>query len=147
LENTNRRYVLTAAELIDRLYICQLKQIFIADHADSYQEEIQDIIHDLNQIIEEKDIVLTGELIRQFGVLMLANRYIWENESKARQGNDQDFNLLKLTHSINGIRNTAKNLISEGLGERTDLKIDCFASNLPEEFGNWDIFVRKKKET
>ena len=71
---------------------------------------------------------------------MLSNRYIWENESNARQGTDQDLNLLKLTHSINGVRSSAKNLVSKELGERVDLKIDCLASELKSEFQNWDIF-------
>jgi hypothetical protein len=61
---------------------------------------------------------------------MLSNRYIWENESKVRNGNDQDIILLKKTHSINGVRNTAKNVISKEIGERVDLKIDCLAAEL-----------------
>jgi hypothetical protein len=71
--------------------------------------------------------------------LMLANRVIWENESKARDGGDEQDQLLKFTHSINGVRNTAKNVISEAVGERVDHKIDCLAANLPKEFGNWKI--------
>ena len=71
---------------------------------------------------------------------MLTNRYIWENESKCRNGDSQDLELLKLTHSINGVRNTAKNTISKELGERVDLKIDCLAAELKSDLQNWDVF-------
>jgi len=71
---------------------------------------------------------------------MLSNRVIWENESKARQGGNEQDKYLKFTHSINGVRNTAKNIISNEMGDRKDLKIDCLAAELPAEFGNWNIF-------
>ena len=51
---------------------------------------------------------------------------------------------IKLTHSINGVRNTAKNVISNEMGERVDLKIDCLAAELKSDMQNWDIF---KNET
>lgn len=138
--NNTRKYLPTFAELIDRMFICQLKQIFISEHADAYAQEINDIMYDIDLIIKEKDINLTGNMIRQIGMIMLTNHFIWNNESKARSGESQDLSLLKLTHSINGVRNTSKNIISNEIGERIDLKIDCLAEGLPEEFGNWSIF-------
>jgi len=135
-----RKYLPTFAELIDRMSICQLKAIFIPDNKEAYDKEIQDIQYDLDQIINEKDIKMTSELLRATSIVMLTNRYIWENESKCRSGDTQDLELLKLTHSINGVRNTAKNVISKELGERVDLKIDCLAAELKSDFQNWDIF-------
>ena len=135
-----RKYLPTFAELIDRMSICQLKAIFIPDNKEAYDKEIQDIKHDLDEIIKEKDIKLTSELLRATSIVMLTNRYIWENESKCRNGDSQDLELLKLTHSINGVRNTAKNVISKELGERVDLKIDCLAAELKSDFQNWNIF-------
>jgi hypothetical protein len=135
-----RKYLPTFAELIDRMSICQLKAIFIPDNKEAYDKEIQDIQHDLDQIIRDKDIKLTSELLKATSVVMLANRYIWENESKCRNGDSQDLELLKLTHSINGVRNVAKNVISKELGERVDLKTDCLAAELKSDFQNWDIF-------
>mgnify|MGYP001367965306 FL=1 len=46
-----RRYLPTVAELIDRLSIIQLKEVFITEHKEEYAKEIQDIVHDLNQIM------------------------------------------------------------------------------------------------
>jgi len=136
----NRKYLPTFAELVDRMTICQLKAIFIPENKGPYDQEISDIKHDLNEIIKEKDIKLTGELLRATTLVMLTNRYIWENESKCRNGDAQSLELLKLTHSINGVRNTAKNVISKELGERVDLKTDCLAAKLKSDFQNWDIF-------
>ena len=130
----------TFAELTDRMSICILKSIFIPENKDSYHKEVEYIMHDLDRMCEESDIKLNSEIIKAVMIIMLSNRYIWENESKCRIGADQDWAALKLTHSINGVRNTAKNILSKGLGERVDLKIDCLAAELKSEFQNWDIF-------
>ena len=39
----NRKYLPTVAELIDRLSIIQLKEVFITEHKEEYAKEIQDI--------------------------------------------------------------------------------------------------------
>jgi len=135
-----RKYLPTFAELVDRLSICQLKSIFIPSNKEAYQKEIDDIKHDIDFLLKEKNIVLNANAVQAIQVIMLSNRYIWENESKCRSGTDQDFSLLKLTHSINGVRNTAKNVLSKEMGERLDLKIDCLAAELKSDFQNWEIF-------
>lgn len=135
-----RRYLPTFAELTDRLSIVQLKSIFIPENSGAYNKEMSDIMHDLDIIIKQKKIRLSGKMIRAIMMIMLTNRYIWENESKARAGGSEQDRLLKLTHSINGVRNTSKNIISKELGERVDLKIDCLASDLVKEFGNWNVW-------
>ena len=43
---TNRRYLPTLSELIDRLSIVQLKEVFIPEHKDEYCEEISDILRE-----------------------------------------------------------------------------------------------------
>ena len=140
-----RQYLPTLAELIDRLSIVRLKSIFIPEHAEAYRAEIALIMHDVDEILGEK----TGwnpDAKTLHAVLMLgiSNRFIWENESKARQGwGDQD-KLLRLTHSINGVRNTAKNVISQSMGERIDHKVDCFSADLVADYGNWQVFDEKK---
>ena len=125
--------------------ICILKAIFIPKNQEPYNKEISDIMHDLDRMCQEKAIKLNSEIIKAIMIIMLSNRYIWENESNARDGGNQDLNLLKLTHSINGVRNTAKNLLSKQLDERVDLKIDCLAAELKSEFQNWDIFENDKQ--
>ena len=98
-----------------------------------YQEATFDIVHDINEILKEKDRV-DGEFIRAVIVLSQMNAHIWYNEDNARSGDNQG-NQLMLTHGLNGIRNTAKNKIQEFDGGRKDYKIDCIAS----EFKDWEI--------
>jgi len=72
-------------------------------------------------------------------LVMLSNKTIWDNEYRARVENDPTQANLRFTHSINGVRNRAKNVISKGFNERVDLKVDCLANDLPKEYGNWDF--------
>ena len=129
-----RKYLPTLAELIDRLSIAQLKEVFIADHKKEYAEEIKDIVHDIQLLIDASGEKITSETIRAIVVLSQMNLHIWHNESNYRRG-IKDGNNLELTHGINGIRNTAKNKIQEVVGGRKDYKIDCLAS----EFKDWEI--------
>ena len=128
----DRKYLPTISELIDRLSIIQLKEIFIAEHKEEYAKEIKEIVHDLNLLMNwEKP---SGEMIRAIIVLAQMNTHIWYNETKYRAG-EGDGN-LGLTHGLNGIRNTAKNKIQDQVeGGRKDYKVDCIAA----EFKDWEV--------
>jgi hypothetical protein len=146
-----RKYLPTFSDLVDRLTISQMKAIFIPERKREYVEEMDLILHDLDLILEEGDVRLNAHAIKAIIVIMLTNRFIWELESKVRDGSDKgsvedQYNRLKTTHSINGVRNTAKNKLAAVMGGRHDYKIDCLASDLPEEFGNWDIFNGGEKD-
>ena len=134
-----RKYLPSIADLLDRLSIDLLKSVFIEEKKDVYREEINDILHDLDLILEKKDVKITGKLLRAVLLLGQINTHIWYNESAARNGESQDLEKLKLTHSINGIRNKTKNRILEELGEAKgfDYKIDCLAA----EFKKWDMDI------
>lgn len=133
-----RKWLPSLAELIDRLSIVQLKEIFIPEHAAEYADERGAIQHDIDLLLAGKH--LGADAVRAILVVMLANRVIWENESAARAGGSDQDKRLKFTHSINGIRNRAKNIIAEIEGGRKDFKLDCLAAELDPAFGNWDIF-------
>jgi hypothetical protein len=126
---TQRKYLPTLSELVDRLSIAQLKEVFITEHKEEYAQEIADICHDIEILLPE-----SAELIRAVVVLSQMNLHIWHNESNYRKG-IKDGNNLELTHGLNGIRNTAKNKIQEKLGGRKDYKIDCLAA----DFKDWEI--------
>jgi len=130
----NRKYLPTLSELIDRLSIIQLKEVFITEHKKEYAQEISDILHDIDLTLKEKDVIIDSKTIRAIVVLSQMNLHIWHNESNYRKG-IKDGNNLELTHGLNGIRNTAKNIIQEILGGRKDYKIDCLAA----EFEDWEI--------
>ena len=129
-----RKYLPTLAELIDRLSISQLKEVFITDHKEEYAQEIADIVHDVELLLTQTEGRVTGEQIRAIIVLAQMNLHIWHNESNYRKG-IKDGNNLELTHGLNGIRNTAKNKIQESEGGRKDYKIDCLAA----DFKDWEI--------
>ena len=130
----SRKYLPTLAELVDRLSIVQLKEVFITDHKDEYAKEIKEIVHDIELILDDENIRLTGEDVRAIIVLSQMNLHIWHNESNYRKG-IKDGNNLELTHGLNGIRNTAKNKIQEQAGGRKDYKVDCIAA----EFKDWEV--------
>lgn len=130
-----RKYLPTLGELIDRLTIVQLKEVKIPQYKKEYQKEIEEIVHDITEILTTtKQLKVDGDFIRAIIVLAQMNTHIWVNEDNARNGEDVGNNLL-LTHGLNGIRNTAKNKIQEVDGGRKDYKVDCIAA----EFKDWEI--------
>ena len=130
-----RKYLPTLGELIDRLTIVQLKEVKIPQYKKEYQKEIEEIVHDITEILTTtKQHKIDGDFIRAVIVLAQMNTHIWVNEDNARNGEDVGNNLL-LTHGLNGIRNTAKNKIQEVDGGRKDYKVDCIAA----EFKDWEI--------
>jgi len=137
----NRKYLPTLSELIDRLSIVQLKEVFIPEHKKEYSQEINDILHDIDLTVKEKDVIIDSETIRAIVVLSQMNLHIWHNESNYRKG-IKDGNNLELTHGLNGIRNIAKNIIQEIVGGRKDYKIDCLAA----DFKDWEISWSKKND-
>lgn len=140
IKKAERKWLPPLNELIDRLSIVQLKMVFIPEHAAEYSVERDLIMHDIEMLMAELPKPFGAREVMAVQVVMLANRVIWENESKARLGGSEQDKLLKFTHSINGVRNRAKNIIAEAAGGRKDHKLDCLAAELPPEFGNWDIF-------
>lgn len=130
-----RSYLPTYAELIDRLSIVTLKSIKISEHKEEYEKEAQLIMKDLDEISKEKGFNISGQMIRAVMIVMLSNEVIWQNESKARAGGSEQDHLLKFTHSVNGVRNLAKNVISNEIGERVDLKTDCLAAEVCKSQG------------
>lgn len=129
-----RKYLPTLSELVDRLSIVQLKEVFIPEHKGEYSQEINDIVHDIQVLLDEQNGKITAETIRAIVVLSQMNLHIWHNESNYRKG-IKDGNNLELTHGLNGIRNVAKNRIQEVVGGRKDYKIDCLAA----DFKDWEI--------
>ena len=144
---SKRKYLPTLSDLIDRLSIVQLKAILIPEKRDAYREEIALIENDIDILLTEKRVLvrdskgpyrLTARDIRDIMVLMLVNREIWRNESEVRNGTGGGD--LRLTHSLNGVRNTAKNHISHRFGDREDFKIDALAAELQNEYVNWRVW-------
>tara|TARA_R110000744_G_scaffold297695_1_gene407467 strand:- start:40 stop:450 length:411 start_codon:yes stop_codon:yes gene_type:complete len=131
---TKRKYLPTLSELVDRLSIVQLKEVFIPGHKSEYAQEISEILHDIQLILDEEKTRLDAKTLRAIVVLSQMNLHIWHNESNYRKG-IKDGNNLELTHGLNGIRNRSKNKIQEIVGGRKDYKTDCLAA----DFKDWEI--------
>ena len=129
-----RKWLPTLGELIDRLSIHQLKEVFIPENKKNYASEMQDMVHDIDMILKEHKGEINGDVIRAIVVLSQMNAHIWYNESQVRKGEQGSDNLMQ-PHGLNGIRNTAKNKIQENVGGRKDYKIDCIAA----EFKDWEV--------
>ena len=139
-KSKQRRWLPTLGELVDRLSIHQLKEVFIPENKKNYAKEMGDMVHDINLILKDHKGEITGEVIRAIIVLSQMNAHIWYNESMVRKGEKGSDNLM-LTHGLNGIRNTAKNKLQESIGGRKDYKIDCLAA----EFEDWEISWKNQK--
>lgn len=128
-----RKYMPTIGQLIDRLAIVTLKSIKIPENKKTYEKEAQEIMHDLCLIVKKTEN--PGQFIRAIQVNAIANEIIWQNESQARKGGKGQDKLLKFTHSVNGVRSQAMNVISRITGERKDLKLDCLSAEICKERG------------
>jgi len=142
---STRKYLHTLGDLIDRLSIVQLKEVFIPEYKNEYAQEIQDIVHDIQLILDDAKEPITGETIRAIVVVSQMNLHIWHNESNYRRG-IKDGNNLELTHGLNGIRNTAKNVIQEVVGGRKDYKVDCLAADFKDWEVSWNGDNRNKEK-
>jgi hypothetical protein len=140
MSDIQRKYLPSIAELVDRLSIDQLKEVFLAEHKDNFKNEMSDIEHDIQLAIDEGNFKLTPRLIRAIIVIAQINAHIWYNESAARKGEDQDLNKLRLTHGLNGIRQRVKNILLDELCiiKGKDFKTDCLAA----EFKDWEISLK-----
>jgi len=131
---TDRKYLPSLGDLIDRLSIDQLKEVKLPpEFKEQYANEIQDIIHDIDLILNEQNIKIDGKTIRAICVMMLANNSVWINEADCRNGVEGSD--LRLSHGLNGIRIQAKNRINNISGGSIDKKICCLAA----DFDNWKI--------
>jgi hypothetical protein len=143
LSRSQRKYLPTLSDLVDRMAIVQLKTLFIPERRADYLAERELIEHDVDLILNEihaKGERVTGADVHAIIAIMLCNHLIWINESKARAGGSEQDKLLKLTHSLNGQRAAAKNKLARVDEGRKDFKVDCFAADLVEEFGHLQIF-------
>jgi len=134
--NEKRKWLPALPELIDRLSIVTLKSIKL-EHKEYYEKEAEELMHDIHLILKEDitKIQHYGKLVRAIQIGCLANEIIWSNETKARLGEGTQDHLLPLTHSINGLRMTAGNAISNQTGTKKDLNVDRLNKELCKKFG------------
>tara|TARA_R110002012_G_scaffold315603_1_gene529587 strand:- start:24232 stop:24642 length:411 start_codon:yes stop_codon:yes gene_type:complete len=114
---SNRKFVLPAAELIDRLSVDQIKEMLFDDNA-SITKEIDILSHDIDLILSQKEVVVNSRFLRIIMVLSQINVHIWYLKDKMQEEEERYDELLKLAHQINGVRNRMKNLLLEEFGDK-----------------------------
>ncbi len=142
MSEANRLFLPPLAELIDRLTVDQIKEVVFQERT-AIREEMKRIEHDLNMIIEEKNIKLDATLIRVIIALAQLNLHIWNNKDimEAHHASEPDryMELLKLSHQLNGIRNRLKNhlLVLSGDKDGASLRSNFNTDGLD----GWDISI------
>lgn len=115
---TNRQFQLPLAELVDRLCVDQIKEVLLSDNKESYGREMKQLEHDIDQILQEKDMRCTARLLRVVIVMAQMNLHIWHQKDAMAGDAARYSEFLKLAHQLNGIRNRMKNLLLEETGDR-----------------------------
>ena len=130
MDNSKRQVLVSFSELLDRLTINQIKEVLIPEHRASYAEEIRQLMHDIDLIIEEKGIKLTARFIRLIIILAQINLHIWRTKETMMNDPGSFEASMKFAHQLNGIRNQTKNLLMEEAdskdftGKRTNINTD-----------------------
>jgi len=138
-----RQFLPPMAELIDRMTVTQIKLALLKDNKDSFIEEISKLEHDIDLILDSNNLILDARLIRIVIILSQMNLHIWNNKDKM-QDNLKDnkekeyLDLLKLSHQLNGFRNSMKNslLEIEGVQDKSQIR-----SNFETDGLDWDINI------
>ena len=63
---SKRKYLPTLAELIDRLSIIQLKEVFITEHKEEYAKEIKDIVYDIDLILKDENVIPERKILEVY---------------------------------------------------------------------------------
>jgi hypothetical protein len=130
MPKSERRWLPTLSEILDRLSITSLKELKIPENREKYTEEINDLLHDIQLILDENPGKIDASFLRDLIVLAQFNEFIWQNEANARLG--KPGSRLEDSHAYNSIRCAAKNKLQSKFGGRLDYKLDVL-----EPTANW----------
>jgi len=120
-KNEERQFLLPITELIDKLTIDQIKEVLMKnkEYSQDFSNEIIKLEHDIDLIINERNLKLSSRMIRIIIIISQMNLHIWYNKDKMQNCSKENYNeFLKLAHQLNGIRNQMKNLLLEETGDK-----------------------------
>lgn len=123
-----RKYLPTFASLFDALHLVQMKMNYGGD----YQEEMNNILHDIDLIIKEEGIKVNADMIRAIIAMTQANVEIWVGEDSQREGVKEGeqpdwekmYKSLLRTHRLNSSRALCNERIQELSGGRANKKLN-----------------------
>ena len=113
----------TFAELVDKLTICQIKEVLLPQMlARKYCLELKHLEHDIDLFIKQKRIKLSAKFLRKIILLSHLNLHVWFLKDRMLPEYKRYFKLLKFAQELNGLRNHIKNLILQESKEITQAK-------------------------
>ena len=113
-----RQFEYTATDLIDALTIAQIKEaIGPGDRRQAVSTEMDDLAHDLDLTRLDGGPKLSAGFLRLIVLLAQANLHVWTNKDKMASEPERYYDLLSFAQDMNGLRNHARNLLMERLGE------------------------------
>jgi hypothetical protein len=123
----SRQFLPSLSELIDRLTVTQVKLNLLEGSSEDFSTEVTKLINDINLIVKEKKIEISGELIRAIVMISQINLHIWRNKDLMQENleNEPEYlSYLKKAHQMNGVRNLLKNYILglEGISDVSQLR-------------------------
>ena len=125
--SSSRQFLPSLSELIDRLTVTQVKLNLLVENSEDFSSEVTKLINDINLIVNEKKIEISGELIRAIVMISQINLHIWRNKDLMQENleNESEYlSYLKKAHQMNGVRNLLKNYILglEGISDASQLR-------------------------
>ncbi len=132
METPKKFFNVSAAELLDRLTISQIKEILDRKNVVSHEEELIKIEEALDSFFQHNPIYLSAYFIRLVVALAQINLHIWRTkEFMSREGQFNEN--MKLAHQLNGVRNQLKNLLSQETNPRqVEKKTNIQTENLTD---------------
>jgi hypothetical protein len=135
----SRQFLPPLSELIDRLTVTQVKLNLLDVNSEDFTAEVTKLVNDINLIVEEKKIEISGELVRAIVMISQINLHIWRNKDLMQENLENEskyLSYLKKAHQMNGVRNILKNYILEleGISDASQLR-----SNFEVDGLEWKI--------
>ena len=116
--DSNFKFHLPIADLLDRLTVDQIKEMLLDSSKGDFAESIAAIEHDIDLLLKSGDVKCSARLLRYTVVIAQINVHIWYLKDKMAEDPASYNAYLKLAHQLNGIRNQSKNLLLEYCGDK-----------------------------
>jgi hypothetical protein len=139
MSEMNRAFLPAFADLIDRLSVDQIKEFLLPHCKEAVAAEMVNISHDIDNLINLREIRLTSRLVRMLIALAQINLHIWMLKEKMKEFPERYNEYLKLAHQLNGTRNQLKNLL---LDELKDSELSAKRTNFDTDgLDGWQISI------
>lgn len=138
--NETRLFLPAFAELVDRVTVNQIKEVLLPEIKHAIEEEMDKLCHDIDLLIEERNIKLSSRYIRIIIALSQMNLHIWYLKDRMQLESGRYEELLKLAHQLNGIRNQLKNMLLEESKDKE--KSDQRTNFNTDGLKGWEISIK-----